>query len=86
MLLHDRGTLKVVQEHVPALEPCIGHLANLVTIESLPALSVEAVHEKGNGAGIEKVDECVTNVALVLEVHREIEKIIAISELGIKHP
>ena len=58
-----------------SLDPCIGDVTDLVTIESSPVLAVVSSVERQDIAVIDKVDKCVTPIASVLKINREVEEI-----------
>ena len=73
--LHRR---KVILQGLLSLDTTIGDLANLVAIELCPLGSIILVEEVHNENGINEVDEGITHVAVVLEVNRQIEKVIVV--------
>lgn len=62
-----------------ALNTTIGNFAYLFTVEALPLLTIEFLIELENEYGINEVDECITYIAFVLKVNRQVEEIILIS-------
>mmetsp|Transcript_33950 Transcript_33950/g.85192 ORF Transcript_33950/g.85192 Transcript_33950/m.85192 type:complete len:406 (-) Transcript_33950:1000-2217(-) len=76
VLAHQARVLKVGDEIVLSLYACKGNLADFLAVEFLPLLVVELVVKGHNAANINEVDERVANVALVLEVDRQVEEIV----------
>lgn len=68
VLVHDAGVPKVRLESLLALDPGIPDLADLLTVEALPALAVHVLHEWFDVGAVHKVNESVTHIAHVLEV------------------
>mmetsp|Transcript_10157 Transcript_10157/g.30467 ORF Transcript_10157/g.30467 Transcript_10157/m.30467 type:complete len:616 (+) Transcript_10157:376-2223(+) len=79
-LLDEFFVLQIVHVCVSALDPCIRHLADLCTTETREALlglsAVELLHEPLSDGRQTKVDERIADVALAVEVNRQVHKVI----------
>ena len=56
-------------------------MANFLAVESLPLALVEALGERQDVLGLNHVDECVADIALVLEVDGQVEEVVQAAEL-----
>src|SRR5579871_2014029 len=74
--LHDTRVLEQIDERCKALTSCIRDLSDLVGVVHVPRFALmfdEKVHDV---FGLRKVDECVTNVAQVLEVDAKVAEVV----------
>mmetsp|Transcript_11084 Transcript_11084/g.35301 ORF Transcript_11084/g.35301 Transcript_11084/m.35301 type:complete len:354 (+) Transcript_11084:83-1144(+) len=78
--LHDARVLKAADERVSALNPGIRDRADLAAVEVTPSTVVKVLVKANDGPGVDKVDEGVANVALVLKVDRQVEKVVCVGE------
>ena len=74
---------KVLDQHAFALDSAVGDFANLFRVEALPRLSVEVFVERKDENWIYEVDECIAHVAVVLEVDRQVEEVVALGVLPV---
>lgn len=66
LLLDDIRMLEVVFQLSSTLYPRIAHLTHLRAVELLPCMVVELSIEVLDELGVDKVQKCVANVAIVL--------------------
>ncbi|TYZ61020.1 hypothetical protein PybrP1_009600 [[Pythium] brassicae (nom. inval.)] len=77
VLVEQARVLKARDHRLLALEPRVRDRADLLAVKVRPLLRVELLVERHNGRGLDEVDERVAHVALVLEVDREVEEVVA---------
>ena len=63
------------------MDATVADCTNLLAVEALPALAVEACHQRRDVPRREHVDEGIPNVALVLEINGQVEKVKGAFEL-----
>lgn len=59
------------------------YCTHLLGVEVLPALRVELAEERHDAAVVDEVDEGVADVALVLEVDRQVEEVVGAAVRGV---
>ena len=69
------GVAEVVDHALLALDASVGDVADLEAVELLPSVAVELLEEGHYVLWLHEVDEGVANVALVLEVDRQVEEV-----------
>ena len=67
-----------------ALDPCIPDLANLHRIKHSPLFIMKFLTERKDITQINKIDKSVANIAIVLEINRQIEEVITAFKFLIK--
>lgn len=90
LLVEDLAVLEVVNKTLQSLESGVAQHANLnsknsyfLASEFEPFFAMKLLVELFEVAGVDKVDEAVAYVALVLEVAWEVEEIVAVFENSI---
>ena len=68
---------------VTHLDASITDVADLLTVELLPFLAVELLNKRNDILWSDHVDEGVADIALVLEINRQVEEVIGATELVI---
>ena len=66
----------VVDEAAFALDATVCDLADFLRIESLPRLVIQVLIKRHNVDWIDEVDEGVADVAAIVEVERQVEKVV----------
>jgi hypothetical protein len=77
-LVEDTGALKVVFELFKALNSSVLDFADLVRVELCPSLSMEVPVEVKDEQRMQKVDEGVAHISLVLEIYWQVQKIVLV--------
>lgn len=67
---------ELVQEGRFALNPRIGKMTDLVTVEARPSLPHGPLAKADNAAGMNKIDKGIAHVASVAEIHAKVHKIV----------
>ena len=75
VFLHQSRVFESFQHGSLTLNSCIRYIANLVTVEGPPVLPEVLAMECHDIPRLDKVDESVTTVTLVLEIDWQIEEI-----------
>jgi len=79
----------MVHEVGGALDPGIGQLANLLTVEAIPPPPTELLIEVNDEFGMDKVDKSIADIARVVLVDRQVEEVnlhfVVASNLLVKH-
>lgn len=83
--IHDQGLdlarlrllVHILNKVALALNASIGDLTDLFGVEGLPRLVVQVLVEGHDVYGINEIDECVADVAAVVQIQREVEKVVA---------
>lgn len=66
-----------------SLDPRIVNLTNFFTVEFFPFLSVKFFDEFLNLFKRDKINESITNIAIIVKVYRQVEKIKLVSKASI---
>ena len=74
--LHHGGIAETADHFVLALHTRVCDLTYFAAIEIGPALSIELTVECDQVLGVDEIDKGISDVALVFEVNRKVEKII----------
>ena len=69
-------SLKMLSELLKTLESSVSDFTNLFRIEKLPSFTVESVVKTLQSLTVLEVDECITHIALVLEIDWQIKEIV----------
>lgn len=67
---HEAGILEMIDQCIAALDSCISHTTDLVTVEFIPLLLVNMFDKRDDVFLLHHVDEPITDIALVLEIDR----------------
>mmetsp|Transcript_9446 Transcript_9446/g.30833 ORF Transcript_9446/g.30833 Transcript_9446/m.30833 type:complete len:366 (-) Transcript_9446:91-1188(-) len=81
--VEEARVLEARDHGLPALDARVGDGADLAGAEAVPAAAVELAVEACDVLGVDEVNERVAHVALVLEVDRQIKKVVAALELDV---
>jgi hypothetical protein len=84
LVVRDVHIGKVVLESFFALDASVFDLAYLFAVEALPLLRVELQEKVNYVHRVGKIDEGVSDVALVLEIDRQVEEIIFVLVSSVK--
>lgn len=76
ILAHQTRVLKVCDQRILSLDASKGDFADFLAVELFPFFVVETIIEGNNRLWSDKVDESVSNIALVLKVDGKIEKVV----------
>ncbi|MNE76754.1 hypothetical protein D3C80_1730100 [compost metagenome] len=66
----------MIHQRLLSLNSGVGNVTNLLAIKLFPFLGMESMAEWNYGQGIDKINERISDIALVLKVNGEIEKVI----------
>ncbi len=67
LLAEQTRTSEVLDERFLALNPGVGNLTDLLALEVLPALAVEALVEAHHVIGAQEIDERISDIAPILQ-------------------
>ena len=68
---------EVIVEVLLTLIASVGDLADFLRVESLPRLSVQVLVEGNDKDRVHEIDESVSNIAVVLQINWQVEKVVA---------
>lgn len=68
---------EVIVEVLLTLIASIGDLTDFLRVESLPRLSVQVLIEWNDKDRVHEIDESVSNIAVVLQINWQVEKVVA---------
>ena len=74
--LHDRAVTELLDQAVLALDRGVRDFGHLPGTELIPTLVVDVKHEVDDGFRVLKVDEGIPDVAIILEVNAQIDKVV----------
>lgn len=83
-LQHHRAVPELLDQAVLTLDRGIRNLCDLVALEAVPTLVSSLVDEINDVQGIHKVDECVSDVAIIGEIDAKIHEIV-LAPAGLVH-
>lgn len=66
----------MLSQLIESLESSICNLTHFVGIKVVPFLAVELMEKTSDLVHVFHVDKCVSDIAFVLEVNRQIEKVV----------
>lgn len=69
---------EIVLECFLSLDTAIRDFADLVAVELRPLGSIIFIEEVYDEDGIDEVDECVSHIAVILEINRQVEEVIVV--------
>jgi hypothetical protein len=71
----ESGVSEVFNHSMFPLDSGVGNVANLLTVEFFPGVAFELLNERDNVFWSYEIDECIPNVASVLEIDGKIEEV-----------